>query len=116
MLYFDDMGKLSVKGVPHYYHSLDCIYKKFLDLDFYNTKTLMEQLNFLKKKVIEPTDISLYGIEKEAGVYHFMLKGNKSMKVKDMDYVDLNDIDTWKYFNFYFKIFIDPIYLEVMNR
>lgn len=117
MLYYDDFGNLSVKGVSHYYKALDAIYKKIFEFNFYNIKILMQQMENLKYKVLNPTfdNISLYGIQhKGEEEYTFMLKDNKSIKVRDVDYVDPSKIDTWKYFNHYFKVFLDPIYLEVI--
>jgi hypothetical protein len=126
MLYFDDDGNFSVKGVSHYYQSLDNIYKKIFDFDFYNIRILMKQMESLKQKVIYANDdnISLYAIEKEVerfgrGLikeYTFMLKNNKSITVRDIGYINPKDIDTWKYFNHYFKIFFDSIYLEVTQK
>lgn len=126
MLYFDDFGELSVKGVSHYYSALDVIYKKIFEFDFYNIKMLMKQMEFLKQKIINASEdnIKLYAIEKQVekfnkGLvteYTFMLKDNKSITVKDIGYVNPKSIDTWKYFNHYFKIFFDPIYLEVTQK
>lgn len=114
MIYFDDMGNMSVKGVKHYYRALDKIYSRFLTLNFYDKKTLFQQLEFLKNKVLKPSDVSLYGVELD-GSYVFMLKGEKAIRVKDISFINPQDIDTRKYFNFYFKIFFDSIYLEVIR-
>lgn len=114
MVYFDDTGSVIVKGVKYYYKALDKIYHKFIDIDFYDKKTVFKQLNYLRNKILKPTDISLYGVEKDDR-YVFMLKNEKSIRVKDIDYVDPKDIDTRKYFNFYFKPFFDSIFLEVMR-
>ena len=126
MMYFDDFGELSVKGVSHYYSALDTIYKKMFEFNFYNIKMLMKQMEFLKQKIINATNdnIQLYAIEKQVekfnrGLvteYTFMLKDNKSITVRDIGYVNPKTIDTWKYFNHYFKIFFDSIYLEVTQK
>lgn len=113
MIYWDDFGEVSIKGVPHYYSALDSIYKKIYDFNFYDLKTLFRQMESLKNKVLKPTNIKLYGVEKEPGEYTFMLKNNKAIRVRDMDYINPKEIDTRKYFNFYFKPFFDSIYLEV---
>ena len=118
MLYYDDFGNLSVKGVSHYYTALDVLYKKIFEFDFYNIKILMKQMGNLKCKILNPTfdNLSLYAIKhKDEDEYTFMLKDNKSIKVRDIDYIDPNKIDAWKYFNHYFKVFLDPIYLEVIT-
>lgn len=114
MVYFNQDGEVVVKGVKYYYKALDKIYQKFIDIDFYDKKTVFKQLNYLRNKILKPSDISLYGVEKDDR-YVFMLKNDKSLKVKDFDYVDPKEIDTRKYFNFYFKPFFDSIFLEVMR-
>ena len=83
-------------------------------------------MEFLKQKIINATsdNIGLYAIEKQVekfnrGMvteYTFMLKDNKSITVRDIGYVNPKTIDTWKYFNHYFKIFFDSIYLEVTQK
>lgn len=114
MVYFDEMGELSVKGVKYYYKGLDPIYKKFLTLDYYDKRTLFRQMENLKNKVLKPTDVSLYGVQKD-DYYTFMLKGEKAIRVKEFSYINPKDIDTRKYFNFYFKMFFDSIYIEVIR-
>lgn len=114
MIYLDDMGDISVKGVRHYYKALNKIYKKLLMLDLYDKRTVFQQLENLKNKVLKPADLSLYGVQKDDW-YTFMLKGERAMRVKDFSYINPKDIDTRKYFNFYFKIFFDSIYIEVLR-
>lgn len=115
MVYFDDIGQISVKGVRHYYKALDKIYSKFLDFNFYDKKTLFQQMHLLKNKILKPSDVSLYGVPVDDGYYTFMLKGERAMKTKDIGFINPQDIDTRKYFNFYFKNFFDSIYTETIR-
>ena len=71
-------------------------------------------LENLKNKVLKPTDLSLYGVQKDDW-YTFMLKGERAMRVRDFSFINPKDIDTRKYFNFYFKIFFDSIYMEIIR-
>lgn len=115
MLYFDDFGEISVKGVRHYYSKLDDIYKMIYNLDFYNRKTLFQQLSYIKNKVINNEDMMFYGIEKDPRTFIFITKTG-TITVHDVDFVDPETIDKQKYFDFYFKPFIDSIYLEVTKK
>ena len=114
MIYFDDTGDISVKGVRHYYKALNKIYKKLFELNLYDKRTIFQQLENLKNKVLKPTDLSLYGVQKDDW-YTFMLKGERAMRVRDFSFINPKDIDTRKYFNFYFKIFFDSIYMEIIR-
>lgn len=115
MIYFDDFGELSVKGIRHYYDRLDDIYRMFYKLDFYNKKILFQQLQYIKDKVVNNDDIMFYGIKKDDSRFTFITKTG-SITVHDIDFVNPEDIDKQKYFNFYFKPFIDSIYLEVVKN
>lgn len=113
MITFDSCGVMVVKGVRHKYDKLDDIYQKFLNLDFYNRRTLMLQLKNIKDSVVNSTDKSLFGINAEDGSNIFILKNNKSIRTFDMDFVDIEEIDKTKYFNEFFKPFIDGILMEI---
>lgn len=111
---FDEDNNLSVKGVRHYYHRLDEIYKMFLDLNFYDIDILCTQLQNIKNIVLNQKDISFYGIEDEDDVgMLFIYKNGKNILTRDIDFIEPNKIDRNKYFDFYFKPFIDSIFMEV---
>lgn len=114
MIYFDEDGKLSVKGVPYHYDELDTIYNSFFNLSFYDPKILCTQLQSIKDKVLNCKDKKFYAIEKEEGVFIFItLKGN--VQVRDFGFVRDDLIDREKYFQHFFKEFIDSIFLEVLK-
>lgn len=126
MIYFDDFGELDVKGVPYSYKALNSIYQKIFEFDFYNSKMLMNQMEYLKQFIINANESNImnYAIDRQVVrndkrsyiEYTFLLKDNKSITVKDVGYVNPKNIDTWKYFKHYFKPFLDSIYLEVTRR
>lgn len=113
MLYFDEFGELSVRGVRYYYKRLDEIFKMLYQLNFYKPKELFEQLSYIKNKIINNSDISFYGIEEDSK-YTFMTK-NGTITVRNLDFIDPDVVDRHKYFNAYFKPFFDSIFLEVMR-
>jgi hypothetical protein len=115
MLYFDDFGDLVVKGVKYYYKKLDDIYNMMYNLNFYNLKILFQQLAYIKNKVLTCDDISFYGIDIGDGKYVFLTKTG-TLTVRDFDFVDMKSIDRLKYFNVYFKPFIDSVFLEVLRK
>lgn len=113
MITFNEFGDMEVKGVRNNYKRLEDIYRKFGNLDFYNKRTLMLQLEDIKNSVVESTDKSLFGVNAEDGSNIFILKNNKSIRTFDLDFVELEDIDKVKYFNVFFKPFIDSILMEI---
>lgn len=115
MVYFDDLGEMSVKGVRYYYKRLDEIFRMIYNIDYYNKKIMFEQMAYIKHKVIHNEDIMFYGIEKDPRTFTFVTKTG-SITVHDIDFVDPDSIDRVKYFDFYFKPFLDSIYLEVVKN
>jgi len=115
MIYFDEDGNLSVKGVRHYYKQLDTIYKKFYDINFYDKNILCIQLQNIKDACLNNKDISFYGIdEDDDGRMLFMYKNGKTICTKDIEFIEPEKIDRQKYFNVYFKPFLDSIFMEVV--
>jgi len=112
MVYFDENNDIEIKGVRHYYKALKNIYSKFIDLDFYNKKTLTIQLKNIRDNVVLSKDKFLFAIENDDNEYTFILKNQRQIKTYDVDFVDLEEIDKVKYFNYYFKPFLDAIYIE----
>ena len=115
MIYFDDLGDLEVKGVRYYYPRLNDIYSMIYSINFYDKKMMFQQLQYLKNRVIYNDDIMFYGIKKDEKTYIFVTKTG-TITVHDIDFVDPDTIDRQKYFDFYFKPFIDSIYLEVVKN
>jgi len=112
MLYFDETDELYVKGVRYYYEKLDEIYSKFLNLDFYDTRTLCIQLQDIKDSVVNSNDKLLFGINGDDVQYTFILKNGKKVRTYDPDFVELDEIDKYRYFNHYFKPFTDSVFIE----
>jgi hypothetical protein len=112
MIYFDENNQLYMNGIRYQYDKLSDIYNRFLELDFYNKSTLCLQLQSIKNSVINSDDKLLFGINGDDVQYTFILKNGKSIRTYDPDFVNIEDIDKNKYFNFYFKPFMDSIFME----
>jgi hypothetical protein len=112
LIYFDECDNIYIKGVRHYYDSLKSVYSKFLTLNFYDKSVLSLQLQTIKNEFINSTDKLLFGINGDDIQYTFILKNGKSIRTYDPDFVDINEIDRIKYFNFYIKPFTDAIFKE----
>jgi len=112
MVYFDEDGKIDVKGVRHHYDKLDEVYNKFYNLNFYNKRDLCIQLQDIRDTVVNGKDKLLYGINDDDVQYTFVLKNGKAIKTYDPDFVELDEIDREKYFNVYFKPFLSAIFME----
>ena len=115
MIYFDENDNIEVKGVRHFYDKLKDIFIKFKDFDFYNKRTLSLQMQDIKNNVVNSKDKLLFGIDDDDVRYTFILKNGKQIKTYDPDFVELSEIDTYKYFNYYFKPFLDSIFIEGIN-
>lgn len=113
ILYFDDSGNMTVKGVRHYYQRLNDIYKKFYELNFYDKSILALQLQNIKDTCIQNKDITFYGIdEDDDGRMMFLYKNGKSITTRDVDFIEPEKINKCKYFDFYFKPFTDSVFME----
>lgn len=112
MIYFDEDDNIYVKGVKYYYEKLNDVYMKFKDLNFYDKSTLCLQLQDIKNSVVNCKDKLLFGINGDDVQYTFILKNGKNIKTYDPDFVDITEIDRQKYFDVYFKPFLDAIFIE----
>jgi len=109
-LYVSD-GKVIVKGMPYCYDALDKIYNMFANLSFYNKSTLFEQMENIKRSVLECEDKKLFMIPKEENT--FIVSTHKGdIEIKDPDFISISQINKMRYFNHFFKDFLSSIYLE----
>jgi len=103
--------EVDVKGMPHKYDILDEVYKMFANLNFYDKKVLFTQMQNIKDFVLQKQDKRFFMIPKED---KFVIITNKmgSLEIKDESIFSIDDVDKKKYYNYYFKEFLDPIFLE----
>lgn len=102
---------IDIKGVPHKYNELDKVYNKFLNLNFYNKKVLFNQLNDIKEYVIHCQDKKFFMIPRDKK-YAIVTKNLGTLEISSENIFSIEDIDRYKYFMFYFKPFLDSIFLE----
>lgn len=104
-------GKITVKGISHFYKSLDKIYQLFASLNFYSKTTLFEQLDQIKQALFSSVDKTMFAIPKGDNKYIIStFKGD--IEVSDPDYVSIESIDKSRYYKHFFKDFLGAIYLE----
>jgi hypothetical protein len=101
---------IDIKGLPHNYPYLKKIYKKFIDLNFYNKKVLFSQLNSIKYDVLNGLDKKLYLIPR-GDRFSVVTKSIGTIEISDEGIINIDEIDKYKYYKHYFKPFLDAIYL-----
>ena len=101
---------VSVKGISNIYDKLYDVYNLFKKLMFYNKKTLFGQLNFIKKTIFEKTDKKFFIIEIDNK--KLIQTNHGTVEIRNEKDFSLKNIDKEKYFNHYFKEFLDSIFLQ----
>ena len=104
-------GTIDVKGVPHVYDSIMNIYSMFANLNFYNKKTLFQQMQSIKDAILNSQDIHLFAIPREEDSFAF-ITFNGAIESKDCEMISVDKIDKVKYFDNYIKPFLDSIFVE----
>jgi len=104
-------GEVTVKGMPHMYYKLEEIYQMFGKLNFFSKKNLFVQLNNIKKTVLNSIDKSLFMIPYEK-TYAIVTKKYGTVQIQNEKLINIDDIDKMHYYRYYFKPFLDSIYLE----
>jgi hypothetical protein len=105
-----DQG-VTVKGMQNNYDSLLEGYKLFGDLNFYNKSVLFKQLDRLKQKILTGQSKRFYMVqvgEKMAVI----TKNHGTLVVANDTVFNLEDVDTQKYYDHYFKEFTQSIFLQ----
>tara|TARA_Y100000310_G_C20655598_1_gene801812 strand:- start:1466 stop:2176 length:711 start_codon:yes stop_codon:yes gene_type:complete len=99
------------KGVVNSYPELNLVYNKFLHLDFYYKSRLFSQLQGIKDYVFNSINKKLFMIDSSNG-YIIYTKKFGQLKIANDSLFKIEDIDKKKYYNHYFRPFIDSIFLE----
>jgi len=102
--------EIIVKGVANRYPALDKVYMKFKDLNFYNKKSLFKQLNGIRKLVLGNVDSNFYLIEhnKKRLLMH---RKRGLLEMKSGTNVSMKSIEVEKYYDVYFRPFIEVLFL-----
>jgi len=109
-LYCSD-NEITVKGISHYYKELDSVYKLFANLNFYDKSALFGQMENIKNTILQSNNKNLFMIPKD-GTSFMVSTLTGDIEIKDPEYISIDQIDKNKYFNHFFKEFLNSIYLE----
>ena len=101
---------VEVKGVQNVYDSLFCVYDRFKNLNFFNKKILFSQLHSIKKSVFKIEDKRFFMIPLNDEVVIQTLNGPRIVS-GEMAF-SLKDIDRQKYYNHFFREFLESIFIE----
>lgn len=104
-------NSVEVKGVPNKYSELDTVYKKFSKLNFYNKRNLFSQLDNIKKLVLHNKNKKFYMVEINDRYIIQTIKHGQ-LEVKNTDHFSLDDIDSKRYYNHYFRPFLNSVFLQ----
>ena len=103
-----------VKGIPYIYPAIITVLEKLARINYANKSTIFKMLENLKKEILESNDIKLYSIPVSENKYTIFLNKYDQITVTEnaLRYIDFDDIDKNRYFNFYIRPFTESIVLE----
>jgi len=105
---------LLIKGIPSRYNEIDNMYKKILNINFLDIKSIINSLKKYKDYIMTTDKINLFMIPLDDDKIKLFLKdiGEINISKKTMDMIDDDEIDREKYFQFYFEPFFKAIIYE----
>jgi len=106
--------KVDIKGVSHRYSEMDTMFKKLLNLNFANKKSIFVGLQNIKDEIMTSDKVRLYCIPIGNNKYSVFFKGYGETQISRtmIKVLDANDIDREKYFELYLRTFCESIVLE----
>lgn len=104
-------GKIDVKGISHYYEYLNKIYEMFANLNFYNKTILFDQMDSIKQEVLNSQDKKLFMIPTDDASW-IVITHKENLVTKDPDVIAMSKINKSRYFDHYFKPFLDSIFVQ----
>lgn len=102
---------VQVKGISNFYPALLKIYSKFKNLNLYNKSSLFLQLERIKADVLTCTDKSVFMVEIGDNYVIQLVNGSQS-QVTSEEAFSVHDVNTRKYFDHYFKEFLQSLFIE----
>jgi hypothetical protein len=102
---------VEVKGISNVYNELFIIYNKFKNLNFFNKKILFSQLDSIKQTVFNIQEKKFFMIPFNDEVVVQSIGGPRIISGENA--FSIKDIDKIKYYNHYFREFLESIYLEM---
>lgn len=105
-----------IKGVPFNYDEMKHIYKKILNLNFLNLKSIFNTLDKIKYNILNSEKVNLYAIQIDRNEYKIFFKdmGEIILPRKSLKLVDLNEVDREKYFQLYIEPFFKSIVYHIL--
>jgi hypothetical protein len=105
-----------IKGVPLNYDEMKIIYRKILNLNFLNVKSIFNQLKKIQLYISNSDKIKLYSIPVGDDEYKIFFKdmGEIILTKKALKLVDISEIDKEKYFQLYLEPFFKSIVYHVL--
>lgn len=104
-----DETNIDVKGVVNFYKALLEVYNLFKKMTFCNKKMLFKQMEYIKNYILNEAKKEFFLIDKDGVKIIQTHKG--PIKVGSIDVFSINNINKKKYFDHYFKEFLDSVYL-----
>jgi len=101
---------VDVKGISNYYKQLDPVYHKFARLNFINKTALFSQLDSVRKTVLKMEDKKFFMIPIDDDVA--IQTPNGPIITSGENTFSLKDLDKIKYYNHYFREFVESVFLE----
>lgn len=107
----DNKNEIIVKGINDKYEKINKYYKKILNINFYDKKSIFKSLHNIKNELLyEENNPNIFSIPIEND-YYIQLKKYGKMKIRKnlINILDLDDIDRMWYFEYYLKKFFNSI-------
>jgi len=106
--------KVDIKGVSHRYPEMDNLFKKLLNFNYANKKSIFIGLQKIKDEILKGTNVKLYCIPTGEDKFSIFFKryGETEISRNMIKILDTDDIDREKYFELYLRTFCESIVLE----
>jgi len=103
-----------IKGVPYRYKEMDNMLNNVAKINLANKYTIFKTLEKYKNEILYSNNPNLYCIPTSDEKYNIFLKkyGQATISKNMIKFLDLEDIDRKRYFDFYIKPFTESIVLE----
>jgi len=107
----DTMQDYSFKGISFRYPTIDQIYKKICQVNFFNKIELFKGLERIKKSFFKSNDVNLFAIPTKNDKFSIFLLGYGEMEISSgtLKLIDTDEIDKQRYFDIYLSPFTKSI-------
>lgn len=114
---YDNQYNTTIKGVSFRYPEMDKIYQQICKINYANKDSIFRNLQRIKDKFIESTNVRLFAIPINEKEYTIFLNGYGELKAtkQTLNILDHKDINKEKYFKFYIEPFTKSITIEFLR-